>query len=152
MNGHSVRKLQSARRWAAAFVLTSMVGATACSTGGEPDVKPTTARIQVEGSTPAPLQLVISTDFYEILDDVNFEILQVVRQADTLFIDLPFDQTFSLTSEGNLLVALTNHEAVPAQIRMRVELDSGQDPFDQNATMSEGGTLRYVFTFLETVL
>lgn len=107
--------------------------------------------MRVEGTAPVALQLVVSTDFYEILNDVTLEPQQVVEQADTFFIDLPYDATIPLTSLGSVIVALTNHDAVAAQVRLRVELDSGQQPYDQGATMSLGGTLRYVFSFVQIV-
>lgn len=130
----------------------ALVAAAACSSGTSPDEKPTRADISVTGTAPAQLQLVISTDFFEMVDDVTFEILQVLNTADTLFIDPPFEQTVPLTDLGSIVVELTNHEEESAQVRMRVTLDSGQDPFDQSATMSLGGTLRYVFTFIQRVI
>lgn len=116
------------------------------------DVKPTSARVRAEGTAPGQLQLVVSTDFFEDVNDITFEVFQVIESADTFFIDLPHDETLPLTDLGSVIVALTNHDTVPAQVRLRVDLDSGQDPYDQSATMSEGGTLRYVFSFLEVIL
>jgi len=107
--------------------------------------------VRVEGTAPVPLQLVVSTDFYEIPDDITFEPLQVIEQADTFFIDLPYDATIALTKLGSVVVALTNFDTVAAQVRLRVDLDSGQAPYDQSATMSLGGTLRYVFSFTSIV-
>lgn len=134
--------------FASAFMIALVTGA--CSSGTSPEEKPTQARIQVEGTAPAPLRLVVSTDFFETF--VEGEVVQVIRQADTSFIDPPFDQTVPLTDLGSVLVELTNLEVEPAQVELRVDLDSGQDPYRQSATMSEGGTLRYVFVFLQTVL
>lgn len=124
-----------------------LLGGAACSSGTSPGEKPTEARIRVEGTTPAPLQLVVSTDFYETVRDG--EVVQVKRSADTTFIGLPYDESVALTSLGSVVVELTNQEEEPAQVEMRVDLDSGQNPYRQSATMSLGGTLRYVFVFLQ---
>lgn len=118
-----------------------------CTFGTSPDEKPTRADIAVLGDAPAPLELVISTDFHEAV--LNGEVVQVTNTADTLFIDLPFAKTVSLSDLGSILVELANHHEEPAQVELSVELDNGQDPYRQSATMSQGGQLRYVFVFLQ---
>lgn len=130
----------------AAVVLSS----TACDSGTSPDEKPTRADVAVVGDAPVPLELVVSTDFVETVRDG--EVVQVKNSADTLFIELPFAQTFSLSGLGSVLVELANHDAEPAQVELSVELDNGQEPYRQSATMSEGGRLRYVFAFLQRTL
>lgn len=134
--------------FASALIIALASGA--CSSGTSPDEKPTEARVQVTGTAPAQLRLVVSTDFFERI--VDGQVVQVKNSADTAFIDLPYDDTVPLTDLGSVMVEVTNLEVESAQVEMRVNLDSGQPPYQQSATMSEGGTLRYVFVFLQTVL
>jgi hypothetical protein len=131
-----------------AFVV--LVSSTACDSGTAPGEKPTRADVAVVGEAPVPLELVVSTDFFETVRDG--EVVQVKNSADTLFIEPPFAQTFFLSDLGSVLVELANHDAEPAQVELSVELDSGQEPYRQSATMSEGGRLRYVFVFLQRTL
>jgi len=141
------------RRHNAVFSVVMLGGLMgACSSGTQPDLKPTSARIRADGTAPGQLKLVVSTDFYEAQDDVTFEVYQVFESADTSYIDLPYDEVVPLSSLGSVVVQLGNDDIAPAQVRLRVDLDSGQDPYDRSATMSEGGRLRYVFVFLERVL
>lgn len=124
----------------------------ACGSPSEPEEKPSTAQIRVEGTTPVPLQLVVSTDFFQVQDAVTLQISEVVESADTTFITLPYEDVVDLGVGGSVLVGLTNHDTIPANVRLRVNLDTGQNPYDQAATMSEGGTLRYVFLFLAVIV
>jgi hypothetical protein len=145
-----VRKSGWQIRFASVVAMSGL--AVACSTGTDPDIKPTSAHIRVEGTAPAQLQLVVSTEFYEAQDEVTFEIYQVIESADTSFIDVPYDEVLPLSSSGSVVVQLANLEIAPAQVRLRVDLDSGQEPYDRTATMSDGGRLRYVFVFLQRVI
>lgn len=132
---------------AALAVLSS---SAACDSGTSPDEKPTRADVAVVGDSPVPLELVVSTDFYETVRDG--EVVQVKTSADTLFIEPPFAQTFYLSDLGSVLVELANYDDEPAQVELSVELDNGQEPYRQSATMSEGGRLRYVYAFLQRIL
>jgi hypothetical protein len=132
-----------------ASMLALAVMAGACT---DDDLKPTSVHVQVEGTAPGPLQLVVVTEFFEGQDDVTFEVYQVFQRADTFAIVLPYDEILPLSSSGSVVVDLTNDDVNPAQVRMRVNLDSGQSPYDQPATLSDGASLRYVFAFLELLL
>lgn len=139
--------IEAARAVRAMVGLVLAVTSAACDFGTSPDTKPTRAEVAVVGEAPVPLELVISIDFHETVRDG--EVIQVKNTADTLFIDPPFEQTVALNELGSVLVELTNHDPEPAQVELSVELDSGQDPYRQSATMSEGGKLRYVFVFID---
>ncbi len=123
---------------------------TACSTADTPTEKPDSARVQIEGTAPNPLRLIVSTDFFETVDEFTGEVVAVFNTADTLDIGLPFELTV-LTEQGSVLFRLTQPEAEPATVRMRAFIDGRQD-YDQSATMSEGGTLEYRYVFLEARL
>lgn len=139
-----------------ARILVPMVllaGVAACSSSTDPAVKPTRATIEVTGTVPVPLRLVVSRDFVEFVDPTTLERRQSLNQADTLSLTtLPYVQEIELNDSGDLFVELANPSETPATARLRVELDSGQDPYDREATMSEGGALRYVFSFFSPTL
>jgi len=131
------------------FAASCLVVAAACSTSTSPDIKPTTAEITITGTAAAPLRLIVSTDFFETFNTTTGERGQVFNTADTFFVStLPHEQTVSLTDLGSVVVDVSNPADDPATVRLFVELDSGQPPYDREATMSEGGALRYVFNYV----
>lgn len=122
---------------------------SACSTTTEPDFKPTSADISVSGTSSVPLRLIVSTDFSETFDPEEFVREQIFNSADTILISsLPYEETVHLTDIASIVVDLSNPSATPATVRLIVQLDGGQTPYDQEAIMSEGGSLRYVFNWL----
>jgi len=127
-----------------------LVGGAACSSGTAPEERPTEARIEVLGSAPSPLELVTVTEFFESVEEG--EVVQIPIVSDTLAVTPPFERTVALTDLGSIVVELTNYEEEPATVELRVRLDNGADPYSGSATMSEGGSLRYVFVFLRRLL
>lgn len=138
-------------RTAAVFCAAIMV--TACSSSStETDRMPTEASIAVSGSTTVPLRLIISTDFTETLNQATGQRAQVIHAADTINVStLPWSRDVTLNETASILVDLSNPADVSANVRLQVNLDSGQPPYDQSATMSRGGALRYVFNFFTFV-
>jgi hypothetical protein len=125
-----------------------LIGVAACSSTTDPDVKPTEAEIRITGTMPDSVRLIISTDFFETFDQVNGVRNQVFNTADTLYVtSLPYTQTVALTDLGSVVVDVSNPFDDPATVRLFVELDSGQPPYDREAMMSQGGALRYVFAY-----
>ena len=152
MNSRSLRRSTGRSVRNVFFTLTVLGGVAACSSGTEPDSKPTEARIRVEGTSTVPLQLLTSLDFFETVDPISGEIRQILNTADTVFVDaLPYDATVPLTSLGSIYVELANLEDTPANVRLQVDLDNGQG-YDRSATMSEGGALVYAYVFLQTII
>lgn len=129
-------------------VAGAMVALAACDTSTDPDVKPTRADVTVTGSTTVPLRLIVSTDFDEFFDQASGARGQSFNSADTLTITtLPYQNTVPLSDLGKVVVDLSNPSDVEATVRLRVEMDSGQEPYDRQAIMSQGGALRFVFSF-----
>lgn len=136
-----------------AGILTVSLVAAACSTGTGPDVKPTRADVSVTGDSPVPLRLIVSTDFVETLNTETLERSQIFNSADTTFIQtLPYSRSVQLTDLGSIVVDLSNPDTLVADVRLRVDLDSGRSGYDRSATMSQGGALRYVFSYFSPVL
>jgi hypothetical protein len=119
----------------------------ACSLGTEADEKPTSARITVTGSAPSPLQLVVSTDFFEQLIGEGVEIRAVLITADTIPVTPPFEQVTALDELGSVFYRLIQPDTVPSTVTMRVLLD-GTLEYDQEATLSAGASLEYRFVFV----
>jgi hypothetical protein len=131
----------------------AMMAFAACDSSTDPDLRPTRADITVTGSTTVPLRLVVSTDFDEFFDPVTGERGQSFNTADTLTLTtLPYQNTVDVSALGKVVVDLSNPSDVEATVRLRVEMDSGQDPYDREAIMSQGGALRFVFSFFSPTL
>ena len=93
---------------------------------------------------------VISVD---VIDPVEGTRRQSFNSADTLVLtSLPYTTTIQLTELASIVVEVSNPAVTPATVRLRVEVDSGQQPYDREAIMSEGGALRYVFSYFSPQL
>jgi hypothetical protein len=91
----------------------------------------------------------VSTDFFETFDPVEGTRDQVFVTADTSVIEaLPYTGTVTLGASSSIVVDVANLEEDPATVRMTVELDGNQPPYEQEATMSLGGALRYVYNWV----
>ena len=126
----------------------AVLSAAGCSLTSGPTDKPTEARVQVEGTSPHPLQLITSTDFFEQVNLTTGDRYAIVNRADTVEFTPPYDHTFDLGSEGSFYVKLNNPLVPTASVRMRVNLDGGQS-YDQSATLSDNAALIYYFIFTE---
>jgi hypothetical protein len=95
------------------------------------------------------LRLIVSTDFFETFDPVEGVRDQVFVTADTTLIEaLPYSGSVTLSSISSIVVDLSNPDETPATVRLVVELDGNQPPYDREATMSLGGALRYVYNWV----
>lgn len=129
-----------------ALVLLAAALFSACSSSAGPDESPTSARVRIEGTSPHPLQLITSTEFYEQLNPLSGEIRPVLTKADTAALQLPYDGRMDLGTNGLVYVEVRNAEVATASIRMRVDLDNGES-FDQSVTLSDDAALIYYFVF-----
>lgn len=128
------------------LVSTALVS---CSTTTSPEQRPGTASIRVTGSSTVPLRLIVSTEFFETFDPVDQVREQVFVTADTTIIDdLPYTGSVTLGTTSSIVVDVANLEEEPATVRVVVELDGNQPPFDREAVMSLGGALRYVYNWV----
>ncbi len=142
---------RSARRLLPQGLLLGACLATlaACGSTTSPDQRPSEAEIRVTGSSTVPLRLIVSTDFFETIDQVDGTRAQVFVTADTLTIeDLPYSDIVTLGDLSSIVVDVSNSDETPATVRVFVELDGGQPPFDQEGIMSQGGSIRYVYNWI----
>lgn len=130
--------------------LVALMGTVAaCSTTTSPEQRPSEAEIRITGSSEVPLRLIVSTDFFETFDPVDGRRGQVLVSADTITVsELPYLQTVTLGEISSIVVDLANPAEEPATVRLFVELDGNQPPYDQEAIMSQGGSMRYVYNWV----
>lgn len=127
--------------------------ATACGSSTSPPQRPSEATVRLTGETTVPLRLIVSTDFFETLDPLEGTRDQVFVTADTLTIEtLPYNETFVLGALSSIVVDVSNPDETPATVRLEVELNGGQQPFEQEGVMSQGGSIRYVYNWISPQL
>ena len=147
MDGTRFRSRSVAALAVGAATLTALFG---CSlTTSAPDA-PTDAHIVVSG-TSTPLQLTVSTDFYQVQDTVTAEIHEVYNSSQTITITPPYDQHWSIGSQARIAVHLKNTSASDVTVRMQIELDNGGQGYDHNSTLPSGQELAYVYIFNQSI-
>ena len=124
----------------------SLMVAGACSLSTAPDEKPTKAVIEIDGSSPNPLKLIISTDFYEQFNTSTGAYTPILVSSDTVLITPPYDKTVAIGYSGSIYVELLQPELATATVHMKVDLDNGEG-YEQNATLSDRAQLIYYFVF-----
>jgi len=125
----------------------ALLAVAGCSLTTGSSAQPTVAHIVVDGTAPSgSLELVVSTNFYETQDTTTGSINQVFNSADTLSIDLPYDDHVQLVDQGKIAVHLKNVSASDVTVHMQVGLDNGQG-YDHQSTLSQGQELVYVYVF-----
>lgn len=138
-----MRTIRTTTTFLAALLL---LASAACDSLSRSD-PPTSARVVAEVDTDVPLELIISTDFEVILDELTGNVNPGFRSADTLRITADYDETFTLDPEDSrLFVHLGNDQDAASPVRLRVFLDGDQD-YDASATLGNGGFLEYLFRF-----
>ena len=128
-------------------LLLAAVGAlvvSACSLSTGPGNQPTVAHIVVQGTAPGPLQLLVSTDFYEVKDQ-NGAISEVYNSVDSTDITLPYDNRVQLPI-GSVSVRLRNASATAASVHLQVGLDNGKG-YDHTATIVNGQEMSYIYVY-----
>jgi hypothetical protein len=129
----------------------ALIAVAGCSLTTGNSKQPTVAHIVVDGTAPSgSLELVVSTNFYEVQDTTTGAISQVFNSADTLSVDLPYDDHVQLGDPGMIAVHLKNVWASDVTVHMQVGLDNGQG-YDHEATLPQGQELVYVYVFTPSV-
>jgi len=113
------------------------------------DQLPTSARVQVEGSPAAPLELVVSNNFLVSQGDTPDQRQTVPLDADTIAVSGSFDRVFDISEFARVFVLLRNYEATPESVRLRVLVD-GSIKYDEQGVLADGTDLHFVFTSRST--
>ncbi|MGH7476132.1 MAG: hypothetical protein ACRELD_07570 [Longimicrobiales bacterium] len=114
---------------------------------GADDQRPEQARIIVEGSAPAPLQLITSTRFRRFINE-DGEVRVELIVSDTASVAPPLDRTLQLSGQAvGVFARLTNPDTMVASVRMRVLIDNDVR-YDQLADLSDA-SLEFSFVFTQ---
>jgi hypothetical protein len=127
-----------------ALAAVAVLAAAACSLSTGPGNMPTTAHIVVQGTASGPLQLILSTDFYEVKDQ-NGGLSEVYNSQDTTDITLPYDNQVQLPI-GSVSVKVRNPSATAASVHMQVFLDNGKS-YDHTASIANGQEMSYIYVY-----
>lgn len=106
---------------------------------------PEEAMVTITGSSPVPLQLILSSRFIGIWNPDEGKYDVSLNAADTVQVaSLPISRTHPMNETGVFFVRLTNPDLVEtATIELRVRID-GREVYSQAATMRDA-SLEYVF-------
>jgi hypothetical protein len=89
-----------------------------------------TAEITISGTTPVPLELIMSNNFFQLFDQQTSEIVLALVDADTVGLDdLPYTENYALDGSRRFFLRLINTDSVVASVRIQVRI-SGVDPYD----------------------
>lgn len=134
------------RRAAACALILAALSAAACSSILDSSSRfPEEAEVTVTGTSPVPLQMVLSSNFIGIWNNEAAKYDVTLNAADTVQISaLPITRRHSLNDTGVFFVRLTNADsAQTASIELRVRID-GRPVYAQAANMRDA-SLEYVF-------
>ena len=121
----------------------------ACNILDDDQELPSVARVEITGSAPQPLELVVSDDFQRVADFDQGARYTVLVQADTSFVQPDFTEDYDIEASSRFFVRLTNHTSEVAQITLSVAFD-GEVGYSQRANLSEGGALEFSEVFFGT--
>lgn len=105
------------------------------------------ARVRVDGTFTAPLQLLTSSNFIATRnpDNGELEAQEIVGETLTLT-ELPFDRVFDLRGTDRFLVRLANPDVnVTVNVHFRIELD-GREVYNHRANMRDA-SMQYIAYF-----
>ena len=132
--------------FAAALLAAGLAG---CDLLDDDQQLPGVARVEITGSSPEPLELVVSDNFERVADfDQGARYTRVI-QADTSFVEPDFVMEYDIEGTHRFYVRLTNHSFEVAQILLSVACD-GEVGYSQRASLSEGGALEFSEVFFGT--
>ena len=103
-----------------------------------------TLTVELDSSDGSQVRLITSNDFSRALDADQQEVF-LLRDADTVWVDVPFEQDYDLNETGRFYVRaaeLTNPEAT---VTMRVRLD-GEVTFQRVDSPLTGTGLQFFYT------
>lgn len=137
------------RALCAAAALAAMVLSAACNLLDDDQEYPGVARVEITGTAPGPLELVVSDDFRRVADVDQGARYNVLVRADTSQVELDFVKEYDIELSRRFFVRLTNHAVEVASIRLTVAFD-GAVGYSQAANLSESGALEFSEIFFGT--
>jgi len=134
---------------ATAAALAVMSISAACNLLDDDQEYPGVARVEITGTAPGPLELVVSDDFQRVADFDQGARYTVLVRADTSQVELDFVKEYDIELARRFYVRLTNHAVEVASIRLTVAFD-GEIGYSQGANLSESGALEFSEIFFGT--
>lgn len=134
--------------WVAAALAATAISA-ACNLLDDDQEYPSVARVEITGTAPGPLELVVSDDFQRVADFDQGARYTVLVRADTSQVELDFVKEYDIEAARRFYVRLTNHAVEVAQVRLTVAFD-GVVGYSQGANLSESGALEFSEIFFGT--
>ncbi len=145
----SVRRRAARPVWGLLAAVALAAAPGACNILDDDQDLPSVARVEITGSAPQPLELVVSDDFQRVADFDQGARYTVLVQADTSFVQPDFTEDYDIEASSRFFVRLTNHTSEVAQITLSVAFD-GEVGYSQRANLSEGGALEFSEVFFGT--
>ena len=110
---------------------------------------PGVARVEITGTSPVPLEVVVSDNFVRVNDFSQGARYTTLTHADTLLVQPDFLRDYDISLTHRFLVRVANHAADVASITLVVSFD-GVEEYRQGATLAEGGSLEFSEVFFGT--
>jgi hypothetical protein len=129
-----------------AIVLFALTASAACDSVLDSTIDPPDhAEVTVDGSSPVPLRLILSSRFIGIRNPDTGRWDITLHDADTVEVtELPITRGHDLNETGVFFAFLGNPDPdETATVHMRVRID-GQEVYSQQATMRDA-SIEYVF-------
>jgi len=104
-----------------------------------------TASVELEGTSPGPLQVVTSTNWILTQDQLTGESMIQLFAAETTEAELPFEKSVKLAPYYRVLFRVMNPHTDTARIQMRVLLDGEETYKMETAVADEPVDFTYVF-------
>lgn len=138
-------------RLAALALATALpaAGLASCNILDDDQELPNTARVEITGSSPGPLELVVSDNFERVANIDQGARYTVLVQSDTSLVQPDFAMDYDIEGIHRFYVKLTNHSSEVAQVTLLVAFD-GEVGYTQRANISEGGALEFSEIFYGT--
>jgi hypothetical protein len=103
------------------------------------------ANIFVTGTSPVPLQLIVSSDYTAIENSEGRFDVTLIR-ADTIQVGLPYERREPISERARIFVRLTQPDStVTADVRLRILLDD-REVYNVQATLRDA-SLEYLFAY-----
>ena len=146
---NAVRRRAARPVWGLLAAVALAAAPGACNILDDDQELPSVARVEITGSAPVELELVVSDNFQRVADFEQGARYTVLVQADTSFVQPDFTKDYDIEASSRFFVRLTNHSSEIAQISLSVAFD-GVVSYSQRANISEGGALEFSEIFYGT--
>ncbi len=110
--------------------------------GGGPETAQVTVSLESGGiGAGSNLRLIVSNNFFSAGAEGQANI--TLRSADTIQLTDPFEQQYSLGSEGRFFAQFANLDSIPVVLSIKVALD-GEVRMDQTSALGEPVEFLYI--------